>query len=91
MDRTGDDRRPGAAFGHHVLVIGALTGEEVRRATGRTLQELYEERVRAAATGSHRLPGIASNRNRPDSGELQLLPNHGAVRAKGPAEPPGPG
>ncbi|GGX86032.1 serine hydrolase domain-containing protein [Streptomyces fructofermentans] len=39
--------RPGAAFGYHALVIGALTGEVVRRATGRTLQELYEERVRA--------------------------------------------
>ncbi|WP_328544834.1 serine hydrolase domain-containing protein [Streptomyces europaeiscabiei] len=39
--------RPGAAFGYHALVIGALTGEVVRRATGRTLQEVYEERVRA--------------------------------------------
>ncbi|MFF5005090.1 serine hydrolase domain-containing protein [Streptomyces phaeochromogenes] len=39
--------RPGSAFGYHALVIGALTGEVVRRATGRTLQELYEERVRA--------------------------------------------
>ncbi|MGW0846497.1 serine hydrolase domain-containing protein [Streptomyces sp. NPDC002787] len=39
--------RPGSAFGYHALVIGALTGEVVRRATGRTLQEVYEERVRA--------------------------------------------
>ncbi|WP_405545454.1 beta-lactamase family protein [Streptomyces phaeochromogenes] len=39
--------RPGSAFGYHALVIGALTGEVVRRATGRTLQELYEERIRA--------------------------------------------
>ncbi len=39
--------RPGTAFGYHALVIGALTGEVVRRATGRTLQELYEERIRA--------------------------------------------
>ena len=39
--------RPGSAFGYHALVIGALTGEVVRRVTGRTLQELYEERVRA--------------------------------------------
>ncbi|MFI2035985.1 serine hydrolase domain-containing protein [Streptomyces bottropensis] len=38
--------RPGTAFGYHALVIGALTGEVVRRATGRTLQEVYEERVR---------------------------------------------
>ncbi|MFE7652621.1 serine hydrolase domain-containing protein [Streptomyces bottropensis] len=39
--------RPGTAFGYHALVIGALTGEVVRRATGRTLQDVYEERVRA--------------------------------------------
>ncbi|MCF1594281.1 serine hydrolase domain-containing protein [Streptomyces muensis] len=49
-ERLADQRpfwRPGTAFGYHALVIGALTGEVVRRATGRTLQELYEERVRA--------------------------------------------
>ncbi|MFE0178801.1 serine hydrolase domain-containing protein [Streptomyces sp. NPDC059002] len=39
--------RPGTAFGYHALSIGALAGEVVFRATGRTLQELYEERVRA--------------------------------------------
>ncbi|MDX2827116.1 serine hydrolase [Streptomyces ipomoeae] len=39
--------RPGIAFGYHALVIGALTGEVVRRATGHTLQEVYEERIRA--------------------------------------------
>ncbi|MFJ6984421.1 MULTISPECIES: serine hydrolase domain-containing protein [unclassified Streptomyces] len=49
-ERLADQRpfwRPGGAFGYHALVIGALTGEVVRRATGRTLQEVYEERVRA--------------------------------------------
>lgn len=49
-ERLADGRpywRPGAAFGYHALVIGALTGEVVRRVTGRTLQEVYEERVRA--------------------------------------------
>ncbi|MFI1763106.1 serine hydrolase domain-containing protein [Streptomyces sp. NPDC020800] len=49
-ERLADQRpfwRPGTVFGYHALVIGALTGEIVRRATGRTLQELYEERVRA--------------------------------------------
>ncbi|MGW7380119.1 serine hydrolase domain-containing protein [Streptomyces sp. NPDC054794] len=48
-ERLADQRpfwRPGTAFGYHALVIGALTGEVVRRATGRTLQELYQERVR---------------------------------------------
>ncbi|MEV0258520.1 serine hydrolase domain-containing protein [Streptomyces sp. NPDC050732] len=39
--------RPGTAFGYHALSIGALAGEVVFRATGRTLRELYEERVRA--------------------------------------------
>ncbi|NUR86108.1 MAG: beta-lactamase family protein [Nonomuraea sp.] len=34
-------------YGYHAFVVGALTGEVVRRATGRTTQELYEERVRA--------------------------------------------
>ncbi|KOV71136.1 serine hydrolase domain-containing protein [Streptomyces sp. MMG1121] len=49
-ERLADQKpfwRPGTAFGYHALVIGALAGEVVRRATGRTLQEVYEERVRA--------------------------------------------
>ncbi|KAA5825240.1 serine hydrolase domain-containing protein [Saccharopolyspora hirsuta] len=39
--------RPGTAFGYHALVIGALTGEVVRRATGQTLHEVFETRIRA--------------------------------------------
>ncbi|MER5782930.1 serine hydrolase domain-containing protein [Streptomyces mobaraensis] len=39
--------RPGAAFGYHAFVIGALIGEVVRRVTGLTLREVYEARVRA--------------------------------------------
>ncbi|MEU6254173.1 serine hydrolase domain-containing protein [Streptomyces sp. NPDC047043] len=49
-ERLADQKpfwRPGSAFGYHALVIGALTGEVVRRATGRSLQEIYEERIRA--------------------------------------------
>ncbi|MFD6274327.1 serine hydrolase domain-containing protein [Streptomyces sp. NPDC060209] len=38
---------PGTEYGYHALVIGALTGEVVRRVTGRSVQELFEERVRA--------------------------------------------
>ncbi|MET9695976.1 serine hydrolase domain-containing protein [Streptomyces sp. NPDC006529] len=38
---------PGTAYGYHAFVIGALTGEVVRRATGRTLAQIYEERIRA--------------------------------------------
>ncbi|MEW1633051.1 serine hydrolase domain-containing protein [Streptomyces sp. NPDC093801] len=39
--------QPGRFFGYHALVIGALVGEVVFRATGRTLHAWYEERVRA--------------------------------------------
>ena len=39
--------RPAAAFGYHGYVIGALAGEVVRRATGRSIQVLYEEWIRA--------------------------------------------
>jgi CubicO group peptidase (beta-lactamase class C family) len=38
--------RPGAAFGYHALVMAALSGEVVVRATGRTIQEHFAERVR---------------------------------------------
>jgi CubicO group peptidase (beta-lactamase class C family) len=38
---------PGTAYGYHAFVIGALTGEVVRRATGRSIQEIFEERIRA--------------------------------------------
>ncbi|MDH6123904.1 serine hydrolase domain-containing protein [Kitasatospora sp. GP82] len=38
---------PGTAYGYHGLVIGALTGEVVRRATGRSIQEWFEQRIRA--------------------------------------------
>jgi len=59
--------RPGAAFGYHALVIGALTGEVVRRATGRTVQELYEDRIRAPyALDLHLgLPAVEESRFRP--------------------------
>lgn len=39
--------RPGTAFGYHALTIGALTGEVVRRVTGQSIQELFEDRVRS--------------------------------------------
>ena len=47
-ERLGAQRpywRPGTAFGYHVLVMGALSGEVVRRATGRSVQELFAERI----------------------------------------------
>ncbi|MFD9963565.1 serine hydrolase domain-containing protein [Amycolatopsis sp. NPDC058986] len=48
-ERLGAQRpywRPGSAFGYHALVIAALSGEVVRRATGRTIQEHFAERIR---------------------------------------------
>ncbi|MCX4983685.1 serine hydrolase domain-containing protein [Streptomyces sp. NBC_00572] len=60
LDELADDRavaarlagqrpfwEPGTAHGYHALVIGALVGEVVLRATGRTIRETFEERVRA--------------------------------------------
>jgi CubicO group peptidase (beta-lactamase class C family) len=38
--------RPGTAFGYHGLTIGTFMEELVRRITGRSLQELYEDRIR---------------------------------------------
>lgn len=37
--------KPGAHFGYHALVMGALSNEVVVRATGRTVQELFAERL----------------------------------------------
>jgi CubicO group peptidase (beta-lactamase class C family) len=39
--------RPGAAHGYASFVPFAIVGEVVRRVTGRSIQELYEERLRA--------------------------------------------
>ncbi|MFJ9825458.1 serine hydrolase domain-containing protein [Streptomyces sp. NPDC101160] len=60
LDELADDRlvaarlaahrpywEPGTGHGYHALAFGALVGEVVLRATGRTVQELYEERIRA--------------------------------------------
>jgi CubicO group peptidase (beta-lactamase class C family) len=39
--------RPGSGYGYHAFVVGALTGEVVRRVTGSSIQQIFEERVRA--------------------------------------------
>ncbi|MFJ4691475.1 serine hydrolase domain-containing protein [Streptomyces sp. NPDC088766] len=83
-ERLADQRpfwRPGTAFGYHALVIGALGGEVVRRATGRTLQEVYEERVRApygldlflGLPGAHE-PRFRSTQAMAPAGEQRALP-----------------
>jgi CubicO group peptidase (beta-lactamase class C family) len=35
---------PGMAYGYHAVTVGALIGSEVRRVTGKTVQELFRER-----------------------------------------------
>jgi CubicO group peptidase (beta-lactamase class C family) len=48
-ERLGAQRpywRPGAAFGYHALVMAALSGEVVRRATGVSIQDLFTKRIR---------------------------------------------
>ncbi|MFJ4873554.1 serine hydrolase domain-containing protein [Streptomyces sp. NPDC088757] len=60
LEELADDRRtaarlagqrpfwePDTGHGYHALTLGALVGEVVLRATGRTVRELFEERVRA--------------------------------------------
>ncbi|MFI0454341.1 serine hydrolase domain-containing protein [Actinomadura sp. 6N118] len=39
--------RPGTAYGYGGFVSFAIVGEVIRRVTGRSLQEIFEERVRA--------------------------------------------
>jgi CubicO group peptidase (beta-lactamase class C family) len=49
-ERLGAQRpfwRPGRAAGYHALVMAALSGEVVLRATGRTVQEHFAERLQA--------------------------------------------
>jgi CubicO group peptidase (beta-lactamase class C family) len=41
--------RPGAAFGYHALTLAPLASELFFRSSGRTLQRLYEEEIRATA------------------------------------------
>ncbi|WP_030223156.1 EstA family serine hydrolase [Streptomyces bikiniensis] len=86
LEELADDRRtaarlagrrpfwePGTAHGYHALVIGALVGEVVLRATGRTVQELFEERVRAPYALDYHLglPEELESRFRP---ALPLVP-----------------
>ncbi|MCB5910578.1 serine hydrolase domain-containing protein [Streptomyces pinistramenti] len=86
-ERLGRQRpywRPGSAFGYHALVISALSGEVVRRATGRTIQEHFAARVRDARAVDVHL-GL------PEDQESRFLSAQPAVatpgRAGGPAAP----
>jgi CubicO group peptidase (beta-lactamase class C family) len=46
LERQKPFWEPGTAYGYHALVVAALTGAVVRRATGRSLQQVYAERIR---------------------------------------------
>ena len=50
--------RPGTAFGYHALTMGILMEELCRRASGMTLQGLYDERT-PPPVGHRLLPGPA--------------------------------
>ncbi|MEV3993965.1 serine hydrolase domain-containing protein [Streptomyces sp. NPDC049837] len=58
---------PGTAYGYHAFVIGALAGEVVRRVTGHSLQETFEQRIRAPY-------GIDFHLGLPESEEHRYLP-----------------
>ncbi|MFJ2893904.1 serine hydrolase domain-containing protein [Streptomyces sp. NPDC087218] len=58
---------PGEAYGYHAFTIGALTGEVVRRATGRSIQRLYRERVREPY-------GLDFHLGLPETAEPRYLP-----------------
>lgn len=77
--------KPGTAFGYHGLVIGALVGEVVRRATGRTLHDWWEHRVRRPyGLGFHLgLPQALEPRYRP---MRPAAPEPGQLTA--PSDPP---
>ncbi|MEU6675814.1 serine hydrolase domain-containing protein [Streptomyces sp. NPDC046925] len=81
--------RPGTAFGYHALAIGALAGEVVLRATGRTLGELYEERVRAPL-GLDFYLGLPEELEPRFRSVLPMLPTP-AEQAALDAQPPQPG
>ncbi|MEW1833233.1 serine hydrolase domain-containing protein [Streptomyces sp. NPDC088196] len=90
-ERLADQRpfwRPGTVFGYHALVIGALTGEIVRRATGRSLQEVHEERVRAPYGLDLFLGLPAAHEPRFRTVQPQLLtPEQEATRSAEPSSP----
>ena len=49
--------KPGSAFGYHALTIGIFMEELCRRITGSTLQDVFEQRIRAV-TGAHFYLGL---------------------------------
>ncbi|MFE2365577.1 serine hydrolase domain-containing protein [Streptomyces virginiae] len=77
---------PGTAYGYHAFVIGALTGEVVRRATGRSLQEVYEERIRAPY-GLDLYMGLPASQEGRWKPVLEMLPTPEQAAAQAAAGP----
>ncbi|MFF5338384.1 serine hydrolase domain-containing protein [Streptomyces sp. NPDC013181] len=65
---------PGSGYGYHAFTVTALTGEVVRRATGRTLQEHYAERLRVPY-------GLDFHLGLPETEEPRYLPAQPAPAA----------
>ncbi|GAA4910642.1 CubicO group peptidase (beta-lactamase class C family) [Stackebrandtia albiflava] len=96
MDELADDRviaerlarqrpfwRPGTGYGYHAFTIGALTGEVVRRATGRSIQEWFEARVRAPY-------GLDLHLGLPEDREHRFVPVRPMLPVNRQAPPPRP-
>lgn len=81
---------PDTGHGYHALAFGALVGEVVLRATGRTVQELYAERIRTPYEVDYHLglPEELEVRFRP---ALPMLPTplQKAFLAANPVDPAG--
>ncbi|GAA1979960.1 serine hydrolase domain-containing protein [Amycolatopsis minnesotensis] len=92
-DRLGGQRpywRPGTAFGYHALVVAALSGEVVRRATGRTSQQHFAERVRDPYTVDFYLGLPADRESRYLSAQPMLMtPERAVAPDTGPNSIPG--
>jgi len=65
---------PGTGYGYHAFTATALTGELIRRTTGRTLQDHYAERLRIPY-------GLDFHLGLPESEEPRYLPAHPARTA----------
>ncbi|MFE7414516.1 serine hydrolase domain-containing protein [Streptomyces laurentii] len=79
---------PDSGHGYHALTFGALAGEVVLRATGRTVQAHYEERIRAPYGIDYHL-GLPEELEPRFRTALPLIPTpaQAAFLAASPAEP----
>ncbi|WP_327583710.1 beta-lactamase family protein [Nonomuraea sp. NBC_00507] len=78
---------PGSAFGYHAVTIGILGSEIVRRITGRTLAEFYEQEIR----GPRGLDFYLGLPEELEPRALDLLPMRPVAGSAGPPFPRTPG